>query len=314
MSHENEIRTAIEKIKDGEVIVYPTDTVYCLGADMTNEKAVRYLYEIKKRPQFDPLFIHIADSEQAALYTGNIPRKAQELMNRFWPGALTIVLHKKPSIPNIGFAGMPGIALRLPNNQVARDLIRGCGVPLASASANRFGNISPTTAQHVKNDLGDEKHYIIDAGACSLGIESTIISFLDDEPRILRPGGVSVEQIEEVIGKTAVARTTSYTTLFPGMSDHHYTRHTIMLFMDQVDCLPNNLQIGLISLLPPENPSEFAAIEVLSPTGDLDEAAKNLFSALRRLEGFALDLIVAVRVPNEGIGRAINDRLARACF
>jgi L-threonylcarbamoyladenylate synthase len=209
---------------------------------------------------------------------------------------------------------MIGVSVRLPSNETARELIRLAQTPVAVAAANIFGNVSPTTAQHVRDDLGDAVEIILDDGPCVIGIETTIVSFLENEPVKLRPGAIALEEIEKVIGPVRRSVPPGYTSFFPGMSDHHYTHRSVMMFIDQVKQFPKDISIGLLSFKSMKDTSHFSAVEVLSPGGDLKEAAHNLFSALRRLDAGDIDLIVAQRVPEEGIGIAINDRLARACY
>jgi L-threonylcarbamoyladenylate synthase len=314
MATHDQIRQAAEAIRHGEIVAFPTETVYCLGADLYNKSAVAKVFEAKKRPKFDPLIVHISDSEQIGPLVETVPQKAKALMDRFWPGGLTIVLPKKDTYHDIVTAGMIGVSVRLPSNETARELIRLAGTPVAVAAANTFGNVSPTTSQHVREDLGDSVQIILDDGPCTIGIETTIISFLEGEPVKLRPGAVPLDEIEKVIGPVRRSITPGLASFFPGVSDHHYTRRNVMIFVDQVEQLPLDMDIGLLSFKPIEDKGNYSAIEVLSQNGDLQEAGRNLFSALRRLDAAEIDLIVAQRVPDEGIGIAINDRLARACY
>ena len=313
MVNHDQIRRAAEAIRQGKIVAFPTETVYCLGADLYNKSAVAKVFEAKKRPKFDPLIVHISDREQLDPLVESVPQKAKALIKRFWPGGLTVVLPKKDTYHDIVTAGMIGVSVRLPSNETARELIRCAKTPIAVAAANTFGNVSPTTAQHVREDLGDAVEIILDDGPCTIGIETTIVSFLEEEPMKLRPGAIPLDEIEKVIGPVRRSVPPGYASFFPGMSDHHYTRRNIMMFMDQVEQLPQNIHIGLLSFKPMEDITQFSAVEVLSPGGDLNEAARNLFSALRRLDAADIDLIVAQRVPEVGIGIAINDRLVRAC-
>jgi L-threonylcarbamoyladenylate synthase len=310
----DQILLAAEAIRRGEIVAFPTETVYCLGADLYNKAAVAKVFEAKKRPKFDPLIVHISDQEQIGPLVETIPKKAKALMERFWPGGLTVVLPKKDTYHDIVTAGMIGVSVRLPSNETARELIRLAETPVAVAAANVFGNVSPTTAKHVREDLGDFVEIVLDDGPCTIGIETTIISFLEEEPVKLRPGAVSLDEIEKVIGPVRRSITPGLASFFPGVSDHHYTRRNIMMFIDQLEQLPQEMDIGLLSFKPIEDTGAYAAVEVLSQNGDLQEAGRNLFSALRRLDAADIDLIVAQRVPEEGIGIAINDRLARACY
>jgi len=310
----DQIEHAAEAIREGKIVAFPTETVYCLGADVYNRAAVEKIFDAKKRPKYDPLIIHISDRDQLPPLVDYIPPKAEALIERFWPGGLTLVLQRRHTYHDIITAGMEGVSVRLPSNETARALIRLAKTPIAVAAANSFGNVSPTTAQHVRDDLGDAVEIILDDGPCTIGIETTIISFLEDKPLKLRPGAVVLEEIEKVIGPVRRSLPPGYASFFPGMSDHHYTRRNVMMFMDEVKQFPKGLEIGLLSFRPIDDTSPFSAVEVLSPDGDLREAARNLFSALRRLDTADMDLIVAQRVPEVGLGIVINDRLARACF
>jgi len=310
----DQIEHAAEAIREGKIVAFPTETVYCLGADVYNRAAVEKIFDAKKRPKYDPLIIHISDRDQLPPLVDYIPPKAEALIERFWPGGLTLVLQRRHTYHDIITAGMEGVSVRLPSNETARALIRLAKTPIAVAAANSFGNVSPTTAQHVRDDLGDAVEIILDDGPCTIGIETTIISFLEDKPLKLRPGAVVLEEIEKVIGPVRRSLPPGYASFFPGMSDHHYTRRNVMMFMDEVKQFPKELEIGLLSFRPIDDTSPFSAVEVLSPDGDLREAARNLFSALRRLDTADMDLIVAQRVPEVGLGIVINDRLARACF
>jgi L-threonylcarbamoyladenylate synthase len=313
VKHE-QIERAAQAIRQGKIVVFPTETVYCLGADLYNQSAIAKIFEVKKRPKYDPLIVHISAVEQLDSLVAAVPEKAKALIERFWPGGLTVMLPKKDTYHDIVTAGMIGVSVRLPSNEIARELIRLAQTPVAVAAANIFGNVSPTTAQHVRDDLGDAVEIILDDGPCVIGIETTIVSFLEDEPIKLRPGAIALEEIERVIGPVRRSVPPGYTSFFPGMSDHHYTRRNVMMFLDQVKHFPKDISIGLLSFKPMKDTNDFSAVEVLSPVGDHQEAAHNLFSALRRLDAANIDLIVAQRLPEEGIGIAINDRLARACY
>jgi L-threonylcarbamoyladenylate synthase len=313
MVTQDQIQLAAQAIRQGKIVAFPTETVYCLGADLYNQSAVAKIFEIKKRPRFDPLIVHISDAEQVDSLVASVPQKAKTLIERFWPGGLTVMLPKKDTYHDIVTAGMIGVSVRLPSNETARRLIRLAQTPVAVAAANIFGNVCPTTAQHVRDDLGDAVEIILDDGPSEIGIETTIVSFLENEPMKLRPGAIALEEIEKAIGPVRRSVPPGYTSFFPGMSDHHYIRRNVMMFMDEVKQLPQDISIGLLSFKPMKDTSDFAAVEVLSPDGNLQEAAHNLFSALRRLDAANIDLIVAQRLPEEGIGIAINDRLTRAC-
>ena len=317
-----ELTDQIEKgaaiLREGGVAAIPTETVYGLGANAFNEKAMARVFEIKRRPFFDPLILHISDVKWLDNLVIDIPVSAKKLIEKFWPGPLTIVLPKKSIVPDIATSGLPGVALRMPSNETALKLIGLAGVPIAAPSANLFGSVSPTTAQHVKEQLGGSVDMIIDAGPCSIGIESTIISFMNEQPALLRPGGAELEEIESTIGKVMIPERTDLMNHSPGRSEQHYATSAPLLQINdikEISSIGIDKRIGLLSLGPIDKsilPSNVKAIECLSKNGDLREAACNLFAAMRRLDACWVDMIAALPVPNSGLGLAINDRLYRA--
>jgi L-threonylcarbamoyladenylate synthase len=308
-----EIQKAAQIIQDGGLVAFPTETVYGLGADATNPLAVARVFEVKNRPQFDPLIVHVADLRQAEILVTRFPKDAFKLAEKFWPGPLTLVLPKGSVIPDLVTSSLPSVALRVPHHPVALELIQASGRPIAAPSANPFGGISPTTAQHVRRSLGEKIDFILDGGPCLIGVESTVISFMGEIPVLLRPGGLALEEIEAVIGPVTVGVSTSGAApQAPGQLESHYAPRTPMALLDRIPELDKNKRTGLLSLGPPADFSPFQAVEILSSSGDLREAAANLFAAMRRLDELGLDQIVALQVPSQGLGRAINDRLTRA--
>ncbi len=314
MELEQRINSIAKLLKEGGVAAFPTETVYGLGANALNETAVARIFEIKKRPHFDPLILHIASEGWLEELVTEVPSEARILIQKFWPGPLTIVLPKKKLVPDIATSGLPNVAIRMPLNNIARQLISRAGVPIAAPSANLFGSVSPTTAQHVKEQLGDSVDAILDGGPCSVGIESTIISFISEKPVLLRPGGLEVEKIEEVIGKVEIPPHQELVNLSPGRSESHYAPRTPLKLVKSVDTIPQAGRVCLLAFgdVPKDLPSNINAVENLSAEGDMREAACNLFAAMRKLDSLGPDLIAALPIPVEGLGLAINDRLARA--
>ncbi len=309
----NEIQKAAQIIQEGGLVAFPTETVYGLGADALNPLAVAAIFEAKNRPTFDPLIVHVADMRQAEILVHKFPEKALKLIEKFWPGPLTLVLPKSPLVPDIVTSSLPNVAIRVPNHPIALELIRESGRPIAAPSANPFGQVSPTTAEHVRQSLGGKLDMILDGGPCQVGVESTIISFAEKEPTLLRPGGVPLEEIQAVIGKVLVpVIVAGAKPQAPGQLLQHYSPKTPMVLRESQESLPEQKKIGLLSFRKPQTDFHFHAVEVLSERGDLREAAAHLFAALRRLDAAGLDLIVAHPVPPEGLGRAVNDRLTRA--
>jgi len=307
------IRQAAEIIRQGGIVAFPTETVYGLGADAHNPLAVARVFEVKRRPFFDPLIVHIASPAHLKKLVKDIPSSARKLTEKLWPGPLTVVLFKEEHIPDIVTAGLPTVALRMPSHPMALSLIKESKCPLAAPSANPFGYLSPTTAEHVRGQLADQVDLILDGGPCPVGVESTIVSFSENKPRLLRPGGVSLEEIESIIGKVEISPIRDR-LVAPGMLPRHYAPRTpIVLDWDEkhLDSYKGK-KIGFLAFREPENFLQFQHIEVLSKKGDFREAAANLFSAIRRLDALDLDLILAEAVPEAGLGRAIMDRLRRA--
>ena len=313
MSDNQTIHRAAEIIQRGGIVAFPTETVYGLGADVFNPLAVARVFEVKRRPYFDPLIVHVANPSNVEELVKEIPSSAKKLIERFWPGPLTIVLLKEENVPDIVTAGLPTVAIRMPNHPMALSLIKESKCPIAAPSANPFGYLSPTTAEHVRDQLGDQVDLILDGGPCPVGVESTIVSFLEEKPRLLRHGGVSLEEIESIIGKVGTSPIEDRPTA-PGMLPKHYAPRTpiVLDWSEKTLDLYKDKNIGLLVFQEPRSNLRFHSMEVLSKKGDLREAAANLFAAIRRLDALNLDLIVAKPIPEIGLGRAIMDRLRRA--
>ena len=307
------IAAAADLIRSGEVVAFPTETVYGLAADATNAVAVARIFAIKARPSFDPLIVHIDSAELLAQVAAMVPPAAATLVHRFWPGPLTIVLRKTETIPDIVTAGLSSVAVRMPDHAVARSLIAAAGRPLAAPSANPFGYVSPTTAAHVEAQLGAQLPLILDGGPCRVGVESTIVSFVDAEPALLRAGGLALEDIEHVIGAVRIA-TDQALPVAPGQLARHYAPRTPIVIVGTPGQVATASRRDTALLLPQPDPDSggFAHVEVLSADGALTTVAANLFAALRRIDGGGFARIVAVAVPEAGLGRAIMDRLRRA--
>ncbi len=314
MMKEEAIRQAAEIIRKGGIVAFPTETVYGLGADAFNSMAVARIFEVKQRPTFDPLIVHVARKRDVEKFVREIPAQAIKLMERFWPGPLTVVLNKREEVLEMVTAGLPTVAVRMPNHPVALELIQVSGCPIAAPSANPFGYVSPTTAEHVRDQLGDQVDFILEGGPCEVGLESTIVSFAGERPVLLRPGGVPLEEIESVIGTVEVHVNLEKISA-PGMLPKHYAPRTPILIKwlekEKAEIFRGK-KIGLLAFQKPTDRFPFVHVEILSQKGDLREAASNLFSAIRRLDALGLDLILAESVPEIGLGRAIMDRLRRA--
>jgi L-threonylcarbamoyladenylate synthase len=307
------IARAAALLRDGQVVAFPTETVYGLGADATNAAAAARVFSIKNRPSFDPLIVHLAETADLSQVTASCPDAARRVAQRHWPGPLTLVLPKTDRIPDIVTAGLPSVAVRVPDHAVARALIAAAARPIAAPSANPFGYVSPTTAAHVAAQLGDVVPLILDGGPCRVGVESTIVSFLAPVPELLRPGAVTLETLEAELGEVRVATHSPLPTA-PGQLPRHYAPHTPVVIVDGPGAVPDTERRGaaLLSCGPTTDAVGFAHVEILSAGGDLAGAATRLFAALRALDGGGFARVYALAVPERGIGRAIRARLRRA--
>ena len=304
------IKEAADILKNGGIVSFPTETVYGLGADAFNPSAVAGIFEAKKRPFFDPLIIHIADRESLDQISGKINSKTIKLTEKFWPGPLTVILEKKNNIPDIVTSGLNTVAVRMPSHPVALSLIRSAGTPVAAPSANRFGCLSPTKAEHVENQLGNSVDIILDGGPCSIGIESTIIRIDDSGLYLLRAGGIAAEEIEECAGEKVITAKHGDIPEAPGQLPWHYSPEKKVIITDSPPL--NNGREGYLffSSIPEDYPADRSF--VLSSQGDLREAAANLFSHLHTLDSMDIDIIYAQPVPGKDLGTAIMDRLEKA--
>jgi L-threonylcarbamoyladenylate synthase len=310
-----EILKAATLLKDGNVVAIPTETVYGLAANAFNEEAVRKIFEIKGRPLFNPLIVHIKSIDFLEQLACNIPPKAKQLAQHFWPGSLTLVLPKKDIVPSIITAGKDTVAVRVPNHPVTLALLNSLNFPLAAPSANPFGTISPTEAKHVSDYFNENIPMVLDGGKCQNGIESTIIGFEHDEPILYRLGSVTVEEIEKIVGKISVKNKKEIAPDAPGMLEKHYapkTKTHLELDVNAFIQKHPNKKIGVLLFNQRIEENTFINQEILSENGNYKQAAVNLYSAMHRLDKLGLDLIVAERFPDIDLGKSINDRLERA--
>ncbi len=310
----SDISKAKEHLDRGDLVGIPTETVYGLAGNAFSEAAVLQIFRVKGRPSFDPLIAHTDSIEKVRGFVKEIPEIALNLANKFWPGPLTVLLPKKKKIPYILTSGLKTVAVRIPDHPLTLKLLSTLDYPLAAPSANPFGYVSPTTAQHVQDQLGDKIPYILDGGACRVGIESTIIGFEEGKPVVYRLGGKRIEEIEKLIGTVRIRTNMSSDPTAPGMLKSHYAPRKRLLVgnLDQLITRLNPDKVAVISFQKDYNEIPAARKFVLSPAGDIEEAAANLFSALRKMDKADANCIVAEFVPDEGLGKAINDRLTRA--
>lgn len=299
-------------LEQGEVVGIPTETVYGLAGNAFDIEAVTKIFEVKTRPTFDPLIVHTNSIERLTEFVKFVPEKALLLAQKFMPGPLTMLLPKHQSIPDLVTSGLDTVAVRIPNHPLTLELLSNLAFPLAAPSANPFGYISPTSAQHVAKQLGDKIPYILDGGECQIGLESTIVGFENEEVVVYRKGGLSIEEIEKIVGKICVNSHSSSNPKAPGMLKSHYApRKDLLLFQggkfnEDVD------KIGYLSFrkfnseIPKKNQL------ILSESGNYKEAARNLFAYMRQLDSMNIDKIYVELLPEKDLGRAINDRLKRA--
>lgn len=305
-----------ELLYEGQLVAIPTETVYGLAANALDEDAVKGIFEMKGRPRFNPLIIHIHEIGQLTEYAKDIPENAFKLARAFWPGSLTLVLSKQDIIPQIITAGKSTVGIRMPNHPLTLQLLKGLPFPLAAPSANPFTRVSPTSAEHVAHYFGNRVPAILDGGRCGVGLESTIVGFEGETPLLYRKGGISVEAIEAVVGTVKQITKNESSPQAPGMLLKHYSPKTPLIICENIQETLNNYlnkKVGILSYFSSDFPRA-KVIKVLSPEKNLEAAAKALFSNLHALDEANLDLILTERFPNEGLGNSINDRLERAAF
>lgn len=304
-----DLSVAKELLETGKLVAIPTETVYGLATNALDSEAVLSIYKAKNRPSFDPLIVHIGNTDWLTRLTTEVPKAAINLIEAFWPGPLTLILPKSELVPDIVTSGLPFVGIRMPRHPMSLALLKQLDFPLAAPSANPFSYVSPTTAKHVEDQLGDKIAYILDGGPCIVGLESTIVSFEDiNNPKILRFGGIDQDAIESIIGPVSLAISNNSNPSAPGQLDKHYaTGKTTHLVNKPYELLQFN-QNGVFTIGYGEGLFDFN----LSPTENLDEIAQQLFTALRVADSSNQLEIAISKVPDIGIGRAINDRMVRA--
>jgi len=309
----NSIDLAISLLQSNELVAIPTETVYGLAGNAYSEEAILKIFQVKQRPKFDPLIVHTYAIEHIYDFVAEIPEIALSLFEKLAPGPVTILLPKKNNIPDLVTSGLNQVAVRIPNHPLTLELLSLLPFPLAAPSANPFGYISPTSALHVEMQLGNKIKLILDGGESQVGVESTIIGFEEGKPIIYRLGGTAIEALEKITGKLLIRESTSSPTA-PGMLKSHYAPHKPFLLGNISTLVAANAdkKIGVLSFDEIYNDVELCYR--LSPAGNMQEAAKNLFKCLRLLDMSNVDLIIAELVPDENLGKAINDRLRRAAY
>ena len=310
-----DINKAVKLLSENKLVAIPTETVYGLAGNIFSEEAIQNIFKTKQRPLFNPLIVHIPNTEYLKTIVKNIPEKAKLLAEKFWPGSMTLVLPKKDIIPSLITSGKETVAVRIPNHPVTLELLNKLTFPLAAPSANPFNRISPTKPEHVANYFNNNLEMVLDGGICKSGIESTIIGFENNEPIIYRLGALSVEEIEKVIGKVAIKNKKEQNPDAPGMLAKHYAPKTKTILIDNVLVELNNhkgKKIGVISFSETVKGNNIAANIILSKEKSLAKAASKLYDAMHELDKMNLDVILIEKLPDIGLGRSMNDRLERA--
>ena len=305
MGSHQDIAAAVVALREGKLVAFPTETVYGLGADATNDEAVARVYAAKGRPSFNPLIAHVPDAE-AAFALGDFSAKARALARAFWPGPLSLVVPRRPDCPVslLASSGLGSIAIRVPSHPMALDLLRAVARPVVAPSANPSGKISPTTAEHVRRHLKDRVAVVLDGGRCKVGVESTVVSFLEDGPKLLRHGGIPKAEIEKVLGHPVAVESHAARPHAPGQLLSHYAPHA-ELRLNAEQPREGEAYLGF-------GPLHAHGPWTLSTRGDLVEAAANLFRRLHEIDATGVARIAVAPVPHHGLGEAINDRLLRA--
>jgi len=311
-SNEENIQKAARIISEGGLVAFPTETVYGLGGNALDSRAVASIFEAKQRPSFDPLITHIADLERLSDIADIKDQRIYDLAEVFWPGALTLIVPKKEIIPSLVTSGLQTMAVRMPDHPIALALIRRSSGAVAAPSANSFGYLSPTEARHVEEDLGSRIDMVLEGGPCRVGVESTVLDLSKEKPMILRPGGLSREEIEKVLGSVDMFNRTTTSPTAPGQLEMHYSPRKPLHIVEDLRTASGKERSGALIFSEETRGDGFACREVLSGSGSVLEAASRLFSCLHTLDQQDIDCIYAEFVPEEGIGRAVMDRIYKA--
>ncbi len=311
-----EIGRAVTILRAGGLVAFPTETVYGLGADAENAAAVRRIFEVKGRPEAHPLIVHIGRTDWLDRWVADVPAAAEKLVRQFWPGPLTLILRRGPRIPLAVTGGLETVGVRVPNHPVALAMLQSFGGAVAAPSANRFGRVSPTRAEHVREDLGDRVDFILDGGPCSIGVESTIVDLSSGEPAILRPGGVTREQLEAVLGQSVPLRSGG-PVRSPGQHALHYApqAEVIVVAGDEIPKRTADLIAAGRRVVVLGNPAAVklpGSVEILPLPDSLADVARSLYELLREVDRRGYEVALVTLPPDEGIGLAIADRLRRA--
>lgn len=311
----NDINIAAAALVNKEIVAIPTETVYGLAGNAFSEEALKKIFILKRRPFYNPLIVHLKSLSALKEVATDIPESAWKLAEKFWPGPLTLVLKKNSTVSDLITAGKDTVAVRVPNHPTTLELLAKIDFPLAAPSANPFGSISPTCTAHVADYFKHKLDLILEGGSCERGVESTIVGFKNNQPVLYRYGSVSLEEIEAVVGKLVIAVNADHNPDSPGMLSRHYAPKTTTYLTNNVAELKKSFpgkKIGYLLFKELLVTEEYSVQEVLSERGDLQEAARHLYAALHRLDQSDLEIIIAERLPDFGLGKTMNDRLERA--
>ncbi|MFN4146127.1 MAG: L-threonylcarbamoyladenylate synthase [Runella sp.] len=310
----SDIEQAARHLRAGQLVGIPTETVYGLAGNALDPDVVLKIFTTKNRPQFDPLIVHTDSLDKAKTLVQDFPKEALQLAETFWPGPLTLLLPKTSLIPDLVTSGLDTVAVRIPAHPLTLALLQTLDFPLAAPSANPFGYISPTSALHVAQQLGDKIPFILDGGESQIGIESTIIGFEENQAVVYRLGGIAIEAIEALIGPIKLLAHSTSNPQAPGMLKSHYAprKPLFINYLEEILKQYPHEKIGFLGFQKATLSLDLAQQRILSPVGSYEEAAKNLFAYLRQLDQLPIEIICSELLPEEGLGRAINDRLRRA--
>lgn len=309
------IDRAVQILSNEDLVAIPTETVYGLAGNIFSEKAIRKIFEVKQRPLFNPLIVHLHSQDQLNEIVTEVPPKAALLAKALWPGSLTLVLKKKMIVPDLITAGKDTVAVRIPNHCVTLNLLKKLSFPIAAPSANPFNRISPTKAEHVEKYFQNQIQMVLEGGECKNGLESTIIGFENDEPVVYRLGAIPLEDIEKIVGEVRLKNEEKNAPKAPGMLAKHYSPKTKTYITDDFEQFIkdyHNLSVGVLSFSELITAPNIKHLSILSATSNFKEAASRLYIELHFLDSLKLDAIIAIRLPDIGLGKTINDRLERA--
>lgn len=312
-----DIQKAIALLSANKLVAIPTETVYGLAGNIYSKEAINLIFETKKRPFFNPLIVHIPSPDALKNIVSHVPEKAKLLADTFWPGSMTLVLKKQSTIPDLITAGKDTVAVRVPNHPVTLELLKQLPFPLAAPSANPFGSISPTKSEHVARYFKNKIEQVLDGGSCTNGIESTIIGFENDEPTIYRLGALALEDIEAVVGKVLIKNKKEVSPDAPGMLERHYAPSTKTFLTENISKeIKKHIgkRIGILTFKSDLKDNIITTQIILSKDGNMQEAASKLYNAMHDLDHQNLDVIIAEKLPDFGLGKSINDRLKRATY